>query len=85
VWLGLPEDEEKARLAFEKIDYFDSINRSHIREQLGRLGHGGGPANPYKRENKCFQFSQAFRLLIRWYLIGPVHQPIELGRVFAQS
>jgi hypothetical protein len=32
VWLGLPEDEEKARLAFEKIDYFDSINRSHIRE-----------------------------------------------------
>jgi hypothetical protein len=30
VWLGRPEDQENARLAFRKIEYFDENRKSHI-------------------------------------------------------
>jgi hypothetical protein len=35
VWLGQPEDEENARLAFRKIDYFNSIKVSHLTKHSG--------------------------------------------------
>jgi hypothetical protein len=46
VWLGVPENEENARLAFEKIDYFDSLNVSHMKRATQKRGPWWWPRKP---------------------------------------